>query len=214
MSDSEPVIRKRRISNEAIRETLAALGVIASLAFVGIQISISNTQARAAAYQAIGIATSEFHRSIDGQLDRLITEAGYPQALKRWSLADWERYSRMVAADLRMFETVHLQVEQGLLPKDAMSRLGYNWGQALNAENLAAVCVWPALRQRVGVGVRQLIEDSTPEADRGVCPVDLDQLRDRTILGPQNASPESGVSALEPDVTRVPSTQSVLDAGR
>jgi hypothetical protein len=37
------------------------LGVIASLAFVGVQISISNTQARAAAYQAIGIATSEFH---------------------------------------------------------------------------------------------------------------------------------------------------------
>ena len=129
MAEPSTVAGKARISSQAIRETLAALGVIASLAFVGVQICISNTQARAAAYQAIGIATAEFHRSFDDRLNRLNTESSYPEAIARWHLEDWERYARMIRADLRMLKTVQLQVEQGLLPDDAMSRLGYNWGK-------------------------------------------------------------------------------------
>jgi hypothetical protein len=42
---------------------VAAAGVIASFAVIGTQIRESNIQVGAAAYQAIGIATSEFHRS-------------------------------------------------------------------------------------------------------------------------------------------------------
>jgi len=40
------------ITGTALRETLAARGVIASMAFVGMQIRDSNVQARAAAYLA------------------------------------------------------------------------------------------------------------------------------------------------------------------
>jgi hypothetical protein len=47
------------------------------------QIRQSNLQARAAAYQAIGIATSEFHRSFDARLNRLMTESSYPEAVQR-----------------------------------------------------------------------------------------------------------------------------------
>jgi hypothetical protein len=184
MSEPLPLVRKSRISSQAIRETLAALGVIASLAFVGVQISISNTQARAAAYQAIGIATSEFHRSFDARLNRLSTESMYPQAIARWTLADWETYARMTRADLRMLETVQLQVEQGLLPDDAMSRLGYDWGKSLGSGYVGFVCLWPSLREQLGTAVRILIENSTPPAERGVCPIDLQELTDRTILGP------------------------------
>ena len=168
-------------SGTALRETLAALGVIASMAFVGLQIRDSNVQARAAAYQAIGIATSEFHRSFDSRMNRLTTEAAYPEAVQKWSLADWETVRRMWLADLRMLETILLQVDQGLLPPDAMSRLGYNWGAVLKDPDIA--CLWPELETRVGSGVRQYIEDSTPEADRAVCRVDLKALRDETILG-------------------------------
>src|SRR5580765_4788239 len=50
------------ISSGTIRQSVAAVGVITSLAFVGMQIRESNIQARAAAYQAIGISTAEFHR--------------------------------------------------------------------------------------------------------------------------------------------------------
>jgi hypothetical protein len=167
--------------SSATRENLAAIGVIASLAFVGIQVRESNIQARAAAYQSIGIATSEFHRSFDARMNRLVTESEYPEALQRWTLADWEALERIYTADLRMLETIRLQVDQGLLPPDAMERLGYNWGPVLKSP--AYACLWPELRNGVGPSVRQLIENSTPKADRFVCRVNLQALRDETILG-------------------------------
>jgi hypothetical protein len=148
-----------------------------------VQISISNTQARAAAYQAIGIATSEFHRSFDERLNRLSTESMYPEAVTRWTHADWESDARMTRADLRMLETVQLQVEQGLLPDDAMSRLGYDWGKSLGPGYVGFVCLWPSLREQLGPAVREIVEKSTPASERGVCPVDLKALTDRTILG-------------------------------
>lgn len=169
------------VSGKAVRESLAAIGVIVSMAFVGMQIRESNIQARAAAYQAIGIATSEFHRSFDARLNRLVTESSYPEAVQRWTLADWESMQRIYTADLRMFETVLLQVDQGLLPADAMVRLGYNWGPVLS--DPAYACLWPALREQVGPSVRKFIEDSTPAAERYACRVDLKSLRDETILG-------------------------------
>ena len=132
------------MSSRTIRQSIGAAGVIASLAFVGMQIRQSNIQARAAAYQTIGIATSEFHRSFDARLNRLVTESNYPEALKRWTLEDWERTERMFIADLRMLETILLQVDQGLLPADATTRLGYNWGPIL--KNPAMACLWPELR--------------------------------------------------------------------
>ena len=169
------------MSSRTIRQSIGAAGVIASLAFVGMQIRQSNIQARAAAYQTIGIATSEFHRSFDARLNRLVTESNYPEALKRWTLEDWERTERMFTADLRMLETILLQVDQGLLPSDATTRLGYNWGPIL--KNPAMACIWPELRTQVGPTVRKFIEDSTPEAQRVPCQVDLQALRDETILG-------------------------------
>lgn len=170
--------------NRTIRQSVAAAGVVASLAFVGLQIRQSNIQARAAAYQAIGIATSEFHRSFDARMNRLTTESEYPEAVKRWALEDWERMERMFTADLRMLETILLQVDQGLLPFDATTRLGYNWGPVLS--NPAMACLWPELRTRVGPSVRKFIEDSTPEAQRLPCNVDLKALRDETILSQKN----------------------------
>jgi hypothetical protein len=170
-----------RISSRTIRQSVAAAGVVASLAFVGLQIRQSNIQARAAAYSAIGIATSEFHRGFDARMNRLMTESDYPDAVKKWTLEDWERTERIFTADLRMLETILLQVEQGLLPPDATTRLGYSWGPILS--NPAMACLWPELRTQVGPSVRKFIEDSTPEAQRVPCQVDLQALRDETILG-------------------------------
>jgi len=170
-----------RMLSKTVRETLAVVGVIGSMAFVGMQIRESNIQARASAYAAIGIATSEFHRSFDARLNRLVSESDYPEAVQKWTLADWESVQRIYTADLRMFETILLQVEQGLLPADAMVRLGYNWGAVLTSPGMA--CLWPELQAQVGPSVRKAIEDSTPKADRFVCKVDLKALRDETILG-------------------------------
>jgi hypothetical protein len=187
-----PMISRRLrfpISSRTIRQSVAAAGVVASLAFVGMQIRQSNIQARAAAYQTIGIATSEFHRGFDARMNRLTTESEYPEAVKRWTLEDWEKTERMFTADLRMLETILLQVDQGLLPTDATSRLGYNWGPILS--NPAMACLWPELRTRVGPSVRKFIEDSTPEAQRLPCQVDLQALRDETILGRKKDTPSA-----------------------
>src|SRR5215471_14148796 len=171
---------KIRISGSTIRETVAVFGVMVSLIFVGVQIHESNRQARAAAYQAIGIATSEFHRSFDARMNRLVTESNYPEAVQRWSLADWESVERMVTADFRMLETVLLQVDQGQLPPDAITRLGYNWGPVL--ENPGYACIWPDLRDQVGASVREYIEKTSPPDKRAPCKVDLQALRDATVL--------------------------------
>lgn len=159
---------------------LAVLGVIGSMAFVGWQVRESNRQARAAAYQAIGIATSEFHRSFDAHLNRLATESDYPEAVKRWSLADWEAFERITIADLRMLETVLLEVDQGQLPEDAVKRLGYNWGPALASPAFA--CMWPELKRGVGESLRRYIEETSPPDKRFACEVDLKALRDATVL--------------------------------
>src|SRR5580765_6341954 len=74
-------------------------------------------------------------------MNRLATESAYPEAVKNWTLEDWERMERIFTADLRMLETILLQVDQGLLPPDATARLGYNWGPILS--NPAMACVWP-----------------------------------------------------------------------
>jgi len=171
------------MSSRTVRQTLAAAGVITSLVFVGMQIRESNIQARAAAYREIGISTAEFHRGFNARMNRLATESAYPEAVKRWTLEDWETMERIFTADLRMLEMILLQVEQGLLPPDAVTRLGYNWGPILS--NPAMACLWPELRTQVGTSVRKFIEDSTPEADRLPCRVDLQALRDETILGPK-----------------------------
>ncbi len=183
-------------SSRALRQTLGATGVIASLAFVGMQIRESNIQARAAAYREIGISTAEFHRGFTDRMNRLTEEGDYPEAVKRWTLEDWDAMARMWTADLRMLEMVLLQVEQGLLPPDSVTRLGYNWGPILSSPALA--CLWPELKTRVGPSVRKYIEDSTPESQRAPCQVDLQALRDETILG-QKKKDEAPSTPKPPD---------------
>jgi hypothetical protein len=163
--------------------------VIISLLFVGMQIRESNIQARAGAYREIGISTAEFHRGFSARMNRVVTESEYPEAVKRWTLEDWETMERIETADLRMLEMIQLQVEQGLLPPDAVARLGYNWGPILN--NPAMACIWQELRTQVSASVLKLIEDSTPAAGRVPCQVDLQALRDQTILGRKKASQPS-----------------------
>jgi len=172
------------MSGKTVRDTVTAIGFIASMVFVGFEIRTSNLQARAAAYQAIGIATSEFHRDFDARLNRLETEGRYPEATARWTLQDWEAISRMWTADLRMVETILLQVEQGLLPDDAMERLGYNWVHSIPAlERSDLACLWPQLRLQVGSEVRRRIEGATPRDDWFNCQIDLESLRDRAARG-------------------------------
>ena len=154
---------------------------VASLVFVGLQIRQSNIQARAAAYQAIGIATSQYHANVDDRTIRLFTEANYPKALERWTLADWDRYYRAQLSGLRMVETLLLQVEQGVLDANALEQLGYTLkvNEALVTPGFE--CIWPDIKRSIGASLRDLL-DKTLHAERFKCTVNLQSLRDRTIL--------------------------------
>ncbi len=161
-------------------ELVGIFGILVSLIFVGIELRNSNLQARAAAFQTIGIATSEFHQTMDDRLNLLYDQAFDEEALKNWSYADWLAVDRRLRADLRLFETALLQVEQGLLGEETIVNLGF----AAFGENFlsipAAACLWPRLSQgpgRVGPEVREWIENGSPLSERATCPVELSEKR-------------------------------------
>ena len=172
---------RRVVSSKDMREAAGLLAVVASLMFVGLQIRQSNIQARAAAYQAIGIATSQYHASVDDRTIRLFSEANYTKALERWSLADWDRYYRAQLSGLRMVETLLLQVEQGVLDAGALDQLGYTLkvNEALVTPGFE--CLWPDIKRSIGSSLRGLIETNL-NAERFKCAINLKILRERTIL--------------------------------
>jgi hypothetical protein len=157
-------------------EILGQMAVVASLVFVGLEVRQSNLQARAAAYQAIGIATAEWHASLDDRSIRLFTEARYPEAVATWSVGDWDRYYRLQLSGLRMVETFLVQVEEGLLSPDAMERLGYAIQGNADLATPGFQCIWPDLSGFVGPSLRGLIEEDL-QAGRFQCGIDLESLR-------------------------------------
>jgi len=145
------------MSGKAIRETLAVLGVTASMVFVGLEIRQSNMQARAAAYQAIGIATSEW-------FDNMAHDREFVSTLGKGAAAmdttDWRQAGYRMTAIARMGETVWLQVEQRRRPPDAMERLGYSgWKLIFQAPDPVFGCLWPLIRPGVSASFRQFVEE-------------------------------------------------------
>jgi hypothetical protein len=165
-----------------IFEAVGLVAIVASLIFLGLEIRQANLQARAAAFQAIGIATAEWHYGIDDRVNRLLTEANYPEAIERWTLADWERYRRVQLSGARLFETLLLQVEQGLLDVDALNSLGYSLEEHPEVNTPAYRCVWPDIREFVSDSLRSMVEQSF-QANPFDCPIDIQVLRDQTVLG-------------------------------
>ena len=161
-------------------ELVGIFGILVSLIFVGIELRNSNVQARAAAFQAIGIATSEFHQSMDDRLNLLYEQAFDVEALKTWSYADWLAVDRRLRADLRLFETALLQVEQGLLGEETIVNLGFSAFGDSFLSIPAIACLWPRLSQgpgKVGPQVRAWIENGSPPGERANCPVELSEKR-------------------------------------
>ncbi len=173
------------MTGERRRDTIEAAGlvaIVASLIFLGLEIRQSNVQAKAAAFQAIGIATAQWHSNVDDRVNRLFTEAYYPEAIERWTLADWERYKRVQISVARLQETLLLQVEQGLLDVDALNSLGYTLEEHPAVNTPAFRCIWPDIRDFVGDSHRNAVDQSF-KVNPFDCQIDIQALRDETILG-------------------------------
>ena len=111
------------MSGKAIREILTALGVIASMIFAGLEIRQNTIASRAAAYQALGIATATVFDNQAHDRQFLMSVQGKDPAAM--DTTDWRQFHSKFTAIARLGETVLLQVEQGLLPDNALERLGY-----------------------------------------------------------------------------------------
>ena len=120
---------------------LANIGVIAGIAFLAFELRQNTISARATAFQQLGIATSEIWYSMarDRELNDLVTGPESTEDYFNLSESDRRLIQSYTVGNLRLFETVYLQVEQGLLDQCiADARLGAICGeQHVTASHLA-----------------------------------------------------------------------------
>jgi len=150
-----------RDQRKDVLEIFGLIAVVLTLAFVGYEIRQNTVASRAAAYQAMGIAGAMALDSWahDEQLAGL-----WQKRAVDMNANDWERFAMKINVFARLGETVHLLVEQGLLPPDAMERLGYRgWVEALT--NPKTACVWPLIRPEVGASFREFVESQQSTED-------------------------------------------------
>jgi hypothetical protein len=178
-----------------LAQTLELVGLAAillSLIFVVLELRLSNVQARAGAFQALGIATAEWHQAFDDRMNRLFDQGGDVELLKQWTYSDWLAVERMLRSDLRLLETALLQVDEGLLDESALAQLGFSYFE--NWLSIPAVaCIWPRISEgfgRVGPLVISRMETGTPPDQRATCPVDLGALRKESYGGLQREAEE------------------------
>jgi hypothetical protein len=138
-----------KISSRNLAEFFAVVGVVLSLLFVGMELRQSTSASRSAAYQELGIATADiwlflasnrelndmFFAAASGDIDSF---ANLPESDKRL-------VTSFLIGNLRLYETVYLQVEQGLLEPEALQFLGY---EGFSKSNLLKAS-WPEVKRFV-----------------------------------------------------------------
>lgn len=145
-------------------EAIGLLALILSLVFVGLEVRQNTIATRAAAYQAHGE-----HLSNQWQ------EAALNEDVVRLTLADESNWDQLTAVErtqltflwvstFRNYETILLQVEEGLLDEDAMNRLG--WGDAFEP-GYSARMLWPEISKQINPRVREHIEARYPDLVAG-----------------------------------------------
>ena len=121
------------MSGKAVRETLAALGVIASLVFVGWEIRQNTAATRGQTRQALADASRELTLAIstDSDLRRawffivnphLVEGRPHPDL----TLADTLVAESSVFTHLRSLENVFLQVEEGVVDESVFDTYGFS----------------------------------------------------------------------------------------
>ena len=150
-------------------EIVGVIAVVASLIFVGYEIRQNTVAARAAAYQAIGVATAEAFDSLAHDKEMVAIMRKPAEAMKA---SDWAQYKMKMTVFARLGETVLLQIEQGLLPTDAMERLGFiGWMRIF--EDPKTACIWPSIRADVSASFSQYVEGAQPTEAIDCTPFDI-----------------------------------------
>ena len=148
-----------KLSARAVGEIVAVISVVLSLVFVGLQLRQSTAATQAAAYQELGIATSDMLFDLSSRSELLANMAlsGRDiESLESLSSADLAELRMFVQGILRLYETAYLQVETGILAPDSLDYLGWeNYRNSSSLKNL-----WPSLRQSLNPIFAEYIENS------------------------------------------------------
>jgi hypothetical protein len=144
-------------------EVAAAVGVVASLVFVGLELRDNSRAARAAAYQELGLAAADswLMKASDRELNDLveIADADDPAEWEALTVSDRRLVESYVQGLLRQYETVFLQVNEKLLPAAAMESLGWN---GFSDTNLL-IRTWSVVGKRTTPGFAAYLEDMSPQ---------------------------------------------------
>ena len=139
-------------------QLLGQVVIILSVVFVGLELRQNNRIARGAAYQAIGVATAELWIALSQNENTTQQWSTPPDSLEA---ADWARLHAEWTASIRLLEALLLQVEEDLLPEDAVDRLGFSDFRRAGSDPVF-VCLWPVLRPGTSAAVRTLVEGDGP----------------------------------------------------
>lgn len=114
-----------------ISEIVGAVAIIASLIFVGSEIRQNTNALRTATTQSIAeqINTINLEYATDENLPRLFALMFEGKSQDAFSPTDQVRLEMAILVGLRRIENIYLQVEEGVLHKDALSRVGYTFYQ-------------------------------------------------------------------------------------
>lgn len=152
-----------RPSLRQIGEVAAVVGVVFSLVFVGLELRNSARAARASAYQQLGIAVTNgwMTKATNRELNDLLAaaEADDPAAWESLTDSDRRLVESFVVANLRLYETVFHQVEERLLPTNAMESLGWNGFGDTNLMQRT----WGQVRGRVTPNFADYLESQSPK---------------------------------------------------
>lgn len=146
----------------AVGEILGALAVFASLMYLAAQIRGQRKQARASAFQEIGIATAAGW-SVLAQ-NRELSDAVWAAVARKDGYLDLSESDKgIIRAQLlswiRLGESLYLQTQQEILDEEAMDKLGYG---AVTFKNPLVEDAWPDLRQLITPDYAEYLEGRFP----------------------------------------------------
>jgi len=148
------------MSGKAVRETLAALGVIASLVFVGTEIRQNTTATRSATQNAIYDAGRQGAFAVMANqplMEAIVAVANDPSLLDSIDgTLDGELLSGLWNARFNEMENAYFHYRQGTLDTDPW--LGFEGYIVEQARTPPFLHYWPMLRNRYGPDFRALIE--------------------------------------------------------
>ena len=114
------------MSNKYIFEIGGAIGLIGSLIFVGIEIRQNTTAVRGATQQAVSSQVAEMYRigAENERMAELVSKAFQDISKTDISESDYVSLWMYQMMGFRRIENIYLQYKNGLLTKDAFSRIG------------------------------------------------------------------------------------------